>query len=73
MKYACGLHLSSAQLKFYSQPPSPLRKQTNVLIYGANLLYVKLFESQENSAINTLVNTILFRRLKAVKTKLRML
>ena len=64
MKYACGLYLSSAQqLIFYSHPPW---KQTNILIYDVMLLHVKLSDTQDNSAMNILANSISFRRLKSI-------
>ena len=68
MKYACGLYLSSAQLIFYSQPPW---KQTKILIYDVTLLHVKLPDTQDNSAMNILANTILFRRLKSSENKIQ--
>jgi hypothetical protein len=70
MKYACGLYLSLAQIIFYSQP---LWKQNGVLIYDVTLLHAKLFNTQDNSAMNILGNTILFRQLKNSENKIQIL
>ena len=68
MKHACGLHLSSAPLILYSQPPW---KQTNISICDVMLLHVKLSDTQDNSAMNISGNTILFRRLKSSEDKIQ--